>query len=144
MGRRMINETLEIDNTNYTLYDLATKAYASVRFPTIIINSSTTSKESTLRLNTTGRPVFAICTGSIYPTGTAWIRISLYRDGTLLRTQIVQGNATDAHNPFSLSLLDSVPRGLHQYKIVFTRGGGDLYIGSNTGVGSPVFSVFEV
>ena len=144
MGRRVINENIEIDNSKCTLKEIASKAYGTVRFPDLTINSTTTSKEATITLHTIGRPVFALCTGCIIPTSTAWIRITLYRNGILLKNQIVQGYGTSAYKAFSLNFLDYPARGTHVYKIVFSRGSGDCQLGNGLGNNSPVFSAFEI
>lgn len=143
MATRMIDGNIEVDNTGYSLHDLVSKGYGTLRFQPFTIDATTTTNTGTIPITTTGRPVFAFCTGDLNPTDTAWVRIIIYRDGVQLRTQIAQGYATGYHNPFSLSVLDYPSEGHHEYSVSFVRGNGTSVFGSGT-ESQAIFSIFEI
>lgn len=141
----VINENLVVDHTNYTLKNIIDKPYGTLRFKKFTISDSATTKTGYITLTTSGRPVFAICTGDLNPgTGTDWCRFTIARDGTTLRTVLDQGNANSYNKPFSISCLDDVSAGKHTYSITFTQGRGTSVFGEDGDMQAPVFTVFEV
>jgi len=98
--------------------------YATVQWPDgSIISNSSTSKEFTI--TTHGRPVFAIVTGDMNNTSDgAWFWMQLYRDGTLLESEIVQGYSSGVNNPFMKHTLDVPPAGVHTYTCTLCSGSG--------------------
>lgn len=119
--------------------------YAFYKFPanTKVTSSSSPSKE--LTITTKGRPIFISITGDNNPDAeTAWMNIHLYRDGTILCSQICESHASSHNIPFALNYLDIVSAGQHTYKVTFSLGSGSINLAEDGAKQSPNFVVFEI
>lgn len=106
--------------------------------------STSTTIEQSLTITTTGRPVFVFCSGDNNPTSdTAWVQVTIYRNGTKITYQIAESHGSSWNIPFSLTYLDIVPAGTYTYKVTINCGGGSSNLCENELEG-PKFGIFEI
>lgn len=122
------------------------KSYAFYKFPAgQTFDATTTTRNYTLNITTSGRPVFLIVSGDLNPTSAgAWFHITFYRDNTELSYQICQSPANSSNVPFCMQYLDIVAAGTHAYKVQFVRGSGEFSLTETKASQSPNFTVFEI
>lgn len=146
MGNFKISGNVNIGTSNaYLLKNVANRPSGVVNFPTFTLNDSTTTREATITLTTTGKPVFIICTGDLNPgTGTDWADVRLYRDSTFLRKVTVQGTAQSQNGPFCVSYFDNIAAGTYVYKVSFVLGRGTCQFGEEGNQQAPIFSAWEI
>lgn len=143
LGNTVIDGNLTITGSNVVFN--SERSYAFHQWNSIgLAVSTSTSIEHSLTIETTGRPVFVFCSGDNNPTSeTAWVQVTIYRDGTKINYQIAESHGSSWNIPFSLTYLDAVPAGSHTYRVVINCGGGSSNLCENELEG-PKFGVFEI
>jgi hypothetical protein len=109
------------------------------------INITTSPQEVTsLTITTTGAPVQVGITGEgSNASAGSWVKLALYRDGTLIGQTIqIEASAVSENVPYALNYIDDVPAGTYVYSAkIVGKSSGNWQFGEVSG---PVMNAVEL
>ena len=120
---------------NYAQTKGAIYSYTGAALPATIVS---------VTITTSGNPVQVVCSGDANPLSVGgWGAINLYRGTTAIGQKVqFESSAANENNPYSLSVIDTPPKGTHTYSLKITNNsGGTVNFGENEG---PIIYAIEL
>lgn len=135
---RRVQDTLNQLNTattNFAQTKGSVYTYTGATLPATIVS---------VTITTSGYPVQIVCSGDANPLSTGgWGAINLYRDSTVIGQKVqFESSAANENNPYSLSVIDTPPKGTYTYSLkIVSNSGGNVAFGENEG---PIIYAIEL